>query len=172
MKLAVRKISNRRKKCIQGFTLVEVVIVGAIIGIMFMLTTQSLFRGNKSASLDQVSSSLLTDLRQQQIRAMQGMILTQGTIVDYSIRFESDRYILYPGAAYDSVNPQNQVVLLDSSMRFTSIGVPGSSITFALGSGDVRGYTSGADAVVLTETATGNAWTIRVNEAGVVFISK
>lgn len=164
--------TNRKIKRVLGFTLVEVVIVGSLISTMFLLATRSLFHGNKTASLDQTSSGLVRDLREQQIKAMQGVVQISGVAVDYSVLFEPDRYILYPGTVYDSLNTQNQVVTLDPSMRFSVIGLPENIITFARGSGGVRGYISGADFFVLTETALGNALTIRVNEAGVIFVSK
>ena len=33
----------------------------------------------------------IRDVREQQIRAMQGSVVTLGSVVDYSIRFEQDR---------------------------------------------------------------------------------
>ena len=41
---------------------------------------------------------------------------------------------------YDSGNVQNQVVLLGPTMQFSVIGVPDQTITFARGSGEVRGF--------------------------------
>ncbi|MEK7533297.1 MAG: type II secretion system protein [Patescibacteria group bacterium] len=156
----------------RGFTLVELVVVVMIISTMFVLTTQSLFSGSRSASLDQLSTGLIRDVREQQIRAMQGSVVTLGSVVDYSIRFEQDRYILYPGMVYDSGNVQNQVVLLGPTMQFSVIGVPDQTITFARGSGEVRGFSSGSDTVVLTDTGLGDAVDIRINAAGVVFINR
>ena len=156
--------------CTRGFTLVEVVIAGALMSAMFLLSTQSLFHGKRSASLDQTASGVVMDLREQQIRAMQGTVPSPGSVVDYSARFESDRYILYPGSVYDSTNTQNKVMLLDPSMQFTGITFPGNTVTFARGSGVVRGYIPGSNTVVLTETGLGKASTLEINEAGVIFV--
>lgn len=164
--------TKRGMRHIRGFTLVEVIVVGMIISTMFVLATQSLFSGSRSASLDQQSAGLIRDVREQQIRAMQGSVVTPGSVVDYSIRFEQDRYILYPGVVYDNGNIQNQVVMLDPTMQFSVIGVPDQTITFARGSGEVRGFSSGSDTVVLTDTGLGSAVDLRINAAGVVFVNR
>lgn len=161
-----------RRRHTGGFTLVEVVIVGAIMGLLFLLSTQSLFGGIRSATLDQVSGSVMRDINTQQARAMQGLVSPSGSVVDYSVRFETDRYILYPGAVYDMGNSQNQEVLLDPSMRFTVIAVPDQAITYARSSGKMRGFVSGADYVELSDTETGSRVTIRINEAGVSSLTR
>lgn len=148
-----------------GFTLVEVLVAGIMVAILFLLATQSLFGGQRSASLAETASQLVRDLRETQIRVMQGSLL------DRSVRFEQDRYVIYPGVVYDSGNPENQAVVLPPSMQFTTIGVPDNTLTFARASGDIRSFTPGADSVVLTETALGTAVTFQVNSRGVVFVS-
>lgn len=165
----VRKAHNGFTPKRLGFTLVEVVIVMGIMSVMYMLSTQSLFRGIRSATLNEITNQLDRDLRELQIRAMQGQT-AQGAIVDYSIRFESDRYILYPGSVYVDGNAQNQIIMLDPSMQFTSIGVPNQTITFGRGSGDIRNFVSGSDFVLLTDTSIQESSRVRLNEHGVVFV--
>lgn len=155
-----------------GFTLVEVVIAGAIMSMMFLLSTQSLFGGIRSASLDQAASGVVREMNTQQAKAMQGLKTPSGSVVDYSIRFEQDRYIVYPGAVYDAGSDLNHVTLLEPTMQFVAVAVPGQAITYARGMGNVRGFVDGADYVVLSDLDTGNSVTIRVNEAGVVFMSR
>lgn len=148
-----------------GFTLVEILVAGIMVATLFLVATQSLFGGQRSASLSETAGQLIRDLRETQIRVM------QGTTLDRSIRFETDRYIIYPGVVYDSGNPENQVVMLPSSMQFTSIGAPDSTLTFARGSGDIRSFVPGSDSVVLTESALGSTVTFQVNSRGIVFVS-
>lgn len=152
----------------EGFTLAEIVVVGFLVTTMFLLATQTLFRGQRSATLTEVSSQLVRDLREAQIQAMQGVAPADGSIVDRSIRFESDRYIVFPGLVYDSGNAENRVVPLDSSMRFSVIAVPGNTVTFIRGSGEVLSYTPDSDTVVLQDTSLNNSVTISVNKYGVV----
>ena len=156
----------------RGFTLVEIVIVMGMMSILYMLSTQSLFRGIRSATLSEVTNQLHRDMRELQFRAMQGKASQSGATVDYSIRFESDRYIFYPGSVYVSENTENRVVPLDSSMQFTDISIPNQTIIFARLSGDIRNFTSGFDSVTLSDTSLQESIRIRVNERGVVFISR
>ena len=156
----------------RGFTLIEVMVAGILVATLFLLATPSLFRGHRGATLTETANQLVRDLRETQIRVMQGETPSGGALLDRSIRFEEDRYIVYPGVVFDSGNPENQTVVLPPTMRFTSIGVPGNTLTFARSSGDIRSFVPGADSVGLTETALGTAVTFRVNSRGVVFVSR
>jgi len=171
-RMQFKRIHKLYSLAIKGFTLVEVIIVGAVMSTMFLLATQSLYSGVRSASLDQTSSGILQDMRVQQMRAMQGLVASGGATVDYSIRFEQDRYILYPGVVYDSNNAHNQVVLLDPTMKFTSITVPDQTIAFARGSGEVRGFVNGLNTVVLTDVDRNISIIIQINRIGVPVINK
>lgn len=153
-----------------GFTLIEVMITGAIIILMFFITTQSLFRGHRVVSLSETTNQLVRDLRETQLKSMQGIFGTGGISADRSVRFEEDRYILYSGLVYDSDDPQNQVVNLPASTRISFIVLPNNTITFARGSGDVRSFSFGQDSVTLTDVSIGLSKTVHVNKRGVVFI--
>src|SRR3989344_947940 len=154
-----------------GFTLVEVLVVGFFVMVLYTLTTQSLFRGQRSTSLTEVSGQLVRDVRESQIRAMQGKTSSGGGLVDHSIRFEADRYILYPGLVYESGNPENQIVTLPPTMQFASINIPDQTATFGRGSGDVRNHVSGSDTITISDGAIGKTENIRINRRGGVFVS-
>lgn len=151
-----------------GFTLAEIVVVGFLLITMLLLSTQTLFRGQRTATLTEVSNQLVRDLRESQIQAMQGITAEGGSPLDRSVRFETDRYIVFSGIVYDSGNMQNRVVLLDSPMRFSAISVPGNTVTFLRGSGEVQSYSSGSDTVTLEDTTLNNSVTVELNQYGVV----
>lgn len=153
----------------KGFTLIEVVIVGAIMGMLWAITTQSFFGGIRSATLDVSGESVVRDMNLQQAKAIHG-VTANGAAVDYSIRFETDRYILYPGSVYDTGNTQNRVVLLEPMHTFTEIAVPDQTITYARGNGIVRNFVGGADHITLSDTETGKSMVININAQGVVTV--
>jgi type II secretory pathway pseudopilin PulG len=155
-----------------GFTLVEVVVVGAMMFTLFLLATQTLFRGQRSASLTEVASQFVRDARQSQVQAMHGVMPASGAVVDRSIRFEQSRYILFPGTAYLADSEENRTVELGPTMTFSSIGVPDNTVTFARGSGEIRNYSHDARSIVLTDTALGTSYVITFNQYGVVFLSR
>lgn len=154
-----------------GFTLVEVLVVGFFIAVLYTIATASLFRGQRSTNVSEVSRLLVQDLRDAQMQAMTGKTSSTGALLDRSVRFEADRYILYPGLVYDSGNSENRVEMLPATMQFTAISVTGDTVTFARGSGDVRSFVLGEDSVELSDTAIGKSDRFLVNRRGVVSVS-
>ncbi len=157
--------TNRRSA--RGFTLIEIVIVGAIMGMLWAITTQSFFGGIRSATLDVAGESVVRDMNLQQAKAMHG-VSSNGAAVDYSIRFETDRYVLYPGSVYDAGNVQNRIVNLEPAHIFSEIAVPDQTLTYARGNGIVRDFASGADHITLSDPESGESVVISINAYGVV----
>ena len=154
----------------RGFTLVEVVVVVGLMLFTLGFITQTLFRGQRRTSFTEAADLLVRDMREQQISVMQGDTFNDHVLSDYSIRFESDRYILFPGSVYLNTNPNNRIVLLEPTTRFSSITFPGGILTFARGSGDVRSYTASTSSVTVTDNDTNSQKIISVNEHGVVSV--
>ena len=92
-----------------------------------------------------------------------------GVYTDYSIRFESDRYILYPGSVYDAGNTANIIVPLEPTVEFSSIGFAGSSVTFARLSGDIRNFIQANSTITLRDTQTNQQTTVTFNTHGIPF---
>lgn len=154
----------------QGATLVELLIVMAIVGIFTRLVTLNVFRGQQRASLTVSRDALVSDIRKQQHRAMEGSTSAPGLYLDYSIRFEQNRYILFPGVVFDENNGANEVIGLDPILAFDPAGIPGGVITFARLSGEVRDYDPNMDRITLANTQTNDAYVIRFNKYGVPFV--
>lgn len=154
----------------RGATLIELIFVILIIGVFVRMVTLSLFRSDQRVSLTAATSGVIRDLRGQQMKAMTGTTRTAGSYVDYSIRFEQQRYILFPGTVYTSNNPENTVVPIDTIMQFSVIAFPGATVSFARLSGDVRSYASGSDYVLVHNTQTGEEHKIVLNARGVPIV--
>lgn len=154
-----------------GFTLIEVVVVLGLVFILMYWVSASLFRGQRVTSISEEALALERILRVTQMSVMQGKTPAGGSLVDYSVRFENDRYIVFPGVVYDSGNSLNTVYMLPETMRFSGIGFPGQILTFARISGQVRDYSSGFDSVMLTDDSIAKSISVSVNSAGVVFIT-
>ncbi len=154
----------------QGATLVELLVIMGVIGILARLVTLDLFRGQQRASLVVTKDTMISDIRKQQHRAMEGMTSSPGMYLDYSIRIENQRYILFPGTVFDENNPANDVVALDAILNIDPIQVPGNIITFSRISGEIRGYDEANHSVTLRNNQTGNQYTVQFNSLGVPFI--
>lgn len=154
----------------RGASLIELLLVMAIIGVFARLITLNLFRGQQRTSITVTRDTVVSDLRRTQLQAMQGETESPGSYLDYSIRFEEGRYIIFPGSVYDAGNTANQVVALDPILSFSSIDLPFSMITFARLSGDIRDFDSILNHVTLTNAQTGDSYRLTFNERGIPFI--
>lgn len=147
----------------RGFTLPELLIVMGILAIIFTFTTPNLIHFQRKSALNTTIDTLLTDLKNQQIKAMVGD--TQGTevISDYGVYFETSRYVLFRGSSYDPTDITNFPVNLDTSLQFTST----TSIIFSKGSGEVGSLPI---SVVLDDTTNADQKTIETNVYGAITV--
>lgn len=159
-----------KKRYQDGATLVELIVIMAVVGILARVVTLNLFQGQQRASLTVTRDLLVSDIHKQQHRAMVGMTSTPGVYLDYSIRFEAQRYILYPGVVYDSNNAANEVTVLEPVLQFDPIDVSNGTITFSRVSGEVRGYDEDSRSITLKNIQTGNQYVISFNMLGVPFV--
>ena len=160
----------RRLTSQKGATLVELLVIMSIVGILTRLVTLNVFRGQQRASLTVTRDMLVSDLRKQQLRAMEGVTAEPGVYLDYSVRFESNKYVLYPGVVYDEENSANEMVTLDPVLQLDPTRLSGGTITFSRLSGEIRAYDADNSMIVLRNTQTGNHYTIQMNSLGVPFV--
>lgn len=117
----------------RGFTLIELIVVTSITIILLGLITISLVRSQQTASLASVEEILVTDLRQQQLKAMVGDSEGRVGLDQYGIHFDSDRYVLFHGT-YSPSDTSNSVINLDANMQFDG---PLADVVFSKISGEI-----------------------------------
>ena len=111
--------------------------------------------------------TLISDLRQQQVKAMIGDAQNLSTSQPYGIYFEPIRYSLFNGLTYSSANPANFIVNLDSNLRLLSINFPSSQVVFTKRGGELLNFVNGSNSLVVQNTLTGEQKTIIINRLGV-----
>lgn len=141
--------------------MVELLVVMGIAGLLLSLIVINLIRPQISTAVTGSTDLLVSDLKQQQIRAMSG----EGVA---GIYFEKASYTLFNGLAYSSDDPGNFTVSLPNSLEFTANNFPNSILVFASGSGEVVGYVSGLDSVKIGNPLGGDTRTVKINRYGVV----
>jgi prepilin-type N-terminal cleavage/methylation domain-containing protein len=110
----MKKIRTQR-----GFTLIELAVVIAITVILLGFITINLVRSQQGASLTSIAEILLTDLRQQQLKAMIGDTEGRSTSDTYGIHFDANRYVLFHGTYSDSEST-NSIVNLEDNVQFNN----------------------------------------------------
>ncbi len=154
----------------EGASLIEVILVMVLMAMLIGIAATNIFTGQQHASFSTSRDGVIRDLREQQYKAMAGEVQTAGVYTDYSVRFESDRYILFPGSVYADGNPANIVILLEPTVEFSSIGFSTSSVTFARLSGDIRNFVQENSTITLRDTQTNEQSIITFNAYGIPFI--
>lgn len=152
-----------------GFTLMEVAVVMSLLTLLFGFVWVNLLGSKDSASQNTSVDILLSDLRAQQLKAMLGD--TEGRIGHdaYGIRFGTTSYTLFHGSTYAPADPTNFTVSLGDNERFESVGFPGSVLVFASVSGEIDGFSAGADTIVLRNSSANTQKTFLLNRIGSVY---
>lgn len=138
-------------------------MVVTITSILLGLSTMDLFSAKFKASLNSTVTMFVSDLRQQQLKAMVGD--TEGRVTSdyYGIYFEASRYILFHGTAYSSSDTYNFPVALEGDMAFVNTGV---SVIFSKVSGELYGASSFT--IPIKNKVSGEQKNITINQLGVV----
>lgn len=152
-------MQSQPQKRLYGFTLVELLVTIGLLGLLIGLTTISLISVQRRVTLSSTITTLISDLKEQQTKAMTGD--TGGVSKNsYGIYFDTNRYILFRGASYSSADPSNFAVDL-ANIDFAN---PGTSIVFARISGEI----AAASNITLTDITNNQQKTIQINRYGVV----
>lgn len=159
------KIINRTNA---GFTVVELIVVMMFFSILLGTVTVNLLGSTYRASLNSQITTLVSDLKNQQQKAMSGY--TGGTFIgsDFGIFFENNRYILFRGPSYNSADTANYIVNLDPNLSFSTINIPASTIVFTKGNGEVKNYSLAQNSLALQNNTNLNHKTLTINKLGVI----
>ncbi|OGD82840.1 hypothetical protein A3J17_05105 [Candidatus Curtissbacteria bacterium RIFCSPLOWO2_02_FULL_40_11] len=158
----MRKLStlNSQLSTYNGFTLIEILLVMAIIAIITSYATINLLRPQISASLESTTTQISSDIKGQQLKSMAGDSEGAGTSQIYGVRFEADRYILfrgaYPSPSDFTVNLEPSVLIVNSPQEFS----------FAKRSGETS-----AGNVVIEHIQSGDQKTLSINKFGAITIN-
>ena len=150
--------TNYQPQTKRGFTLIELLVMLAVMGaiVTFAEPMLSSFMFSQDASTS--AAGAVDALRQAQSATMAGK--SPGR---WGVHFETNRYVLFQGAAYSAGAPENLTHELSAGVTVTGISLSGggSDVHFA----DHRGVPTEAGTVTFT-AATGKTNTVTVGAAG------
>jgi len=145
----------------RGYTLIELMLVLAIMLILLRLTTISLSSSQQKVSTTEAEQVLLTDLRQQQLKAMIGDTEGRSEQDAYGVHFDLNQYVLFHGT-YTPADPANFTVDLNQGLQFNPAGT---DIIFQRISGEIPVSSISVD---LENTTNGETKIMVINKYGVV----
>ncbi len=133
----------------RGASVLELTVVIAIFATLFGIITVNLFNAGARVSLQSSLTTLLSDIRQQQARAM--TVDTNGTNAakEFGIYFSQNSYTLFIGSSYSATSSANFVIPLGNSITFSSISLPNQSVVFSRQSGEIVGFNNSQNTVTL-----------------------
>lgn len=149
-----------------GFTLIEFVVVMGIILMLFGFLSFNLVGVQRRVSVNSATDDLVSDMATQQTKAMVGAGSLSGE--SYGIYLQSDKYTLFKGATYSSLDPNNFVVSLGTGITFSNINLPSNYLIFSGGNGELNSFSSGQNTITIYDSQGTKTETITVNKYGVV----
>lgn len=152
----------------KGFALIELLVVIGIISILFGISTISLLSVRDKASLNTTVADFINDGKSQQTKAMVGD--TEGRLShdSYGLYIDPNRYILFHGPAYSSIDPDNFAIPLTSDLQFANVLFPSSQIIFNSISGELANFTAGANRLTIQNINDNSTKTVEINRYGVI----
>src|SRR4030043_1020291 len=103
----------------KGFTLIELMVVMAIFALITCFGALNLVNLQTKSSLASDVNTLVSDIKEQQIKTMVGDMGGTASQIEFGIYFESNRYTLFRGASYSS-NPSNFPIDLSDNTTLTT----------------------------------------------------
>ncbi len=134
-----------------GFTIIEMIVALSIVATLFSIGYVRMVGIERRVPVTATVDIFIADLRGQQTEAMTGVN-------------RSTYGISIAGSSYTA---GSSVITLPTNITIHTT-FPGSVIVFTKGSGEVEGYSSGANTVTITQNLTGEHKTLTINQYGAV----
>lgn len=142
-----------------------------VIGLLFGVSSLVLTGLIPKASVRAQAEVLVSQLRQQQLKAMSGATEGLDESGSYGVYFGDNYYTLFHGSAYDPDSSRNYTVTLDDPAQLSTTFTD-RQVVFASGSGEVAEYTADRNNCTIFRTDTINALSLDLNQYGVVTIGE
>ena len=151
----------------KGFTLIEVVVVFGIIIALAGIVLASSFNFRTSTEINSVINKLITEIKNQQIKAMTGDTEGSLQIDNFGIYFFETKYTLFHGDTFSLSDPSNFDINMESDIKIRN-SFPNNTIIFAPGSGEIVPFIDGSNTITINDVNNFLSKTIQLNKYGSV----
>lgn len=152
---------------IKGFVFIELVVVLGILSALLGIVIVNVGNIQNATSVSTTVTTFITDLKNQQTKAMVGDTEGRGIPDVYSVYIEPGGYTMFHGENYNSSDGTNFTVPIKSPFQLLTT-FPSGKIVFASGSGELLQYSSASASVTIRNTMTNEQKTIQLNKYGTV----
>ncbi len=152
----------------KGFTLIEILLVMAIISILFAISIVNLNTLQQNTYQNTSEELLLSDIKLQQLKSMTGDNNNSSTFETFGIYFGNTSYTLFRGATYSASDDENFTIELNPNLTFSNVEFANSQIVFEKNSGEIIDFTDGSDTITINNSITGTNAVITLNKYGVI----
>ena len=150
-----------------GLTLVELIVVIGILSTLLGIAIVSIQNIRVLSTNSTSTSVIISDLKNQQIKAMTGDTEGRGVPDNYGVKILSSQYILFHGTVYNPADADNFAVPIETGYTLGTT-FPNSTVLFASESGELVGFVQNQNTVTLIHTSSGQSKTIQLNKYGTV----
>ena len=157
----------KKKSSLLGITLIEIIIVISIITTLFGLVFGNILNVRSTTTINTSLTTLIADLKNQQIKSMVGDTEGRGAPDNYGIYISGSNYALFHGQIYSAAESTNFDIEADTGYQFTTT-FPGNQVIFASGSGEIVNFTENQNTISVIDTRTNEEKTIHINKYGVI----
>lgn len=152
----------------KGIGLIEIIIVVGILLTLIGIASIGAAPVRNRAPLDTSVSTLITDIKSAQIKAMVGDTEGRPAPDAYGVYFDGDSYVLFHGPNYSAADTSNFRVNLSDGISLVNVLFPSSQVIFASGSGEIVGFSGGNNQVTIRDTIIGKNKTLTLNRYGAI----
>lgn len=143
----------------KGITLLEVVIVIAIIGILLTITTFSFSQFRNARALTQSRDTVISVLSEARSRTLASVNGEQ-----YGVHILSDRVVLFVGSTYDPLSTTNELFYYESPVVLGSVSLNGGGSTIVFQK--ISGITNSYGTIVLQKGS--DSYTVSILPSGII----
>jgi prepilin-type N-terminal cleavage/methylation domain-containing protein len=161
-----------------GFSLIELILVIALVSTILILVTVNLFRPISQTQASNVEADISSVLNQAQNKAMNSDTAGGSSSERYGVHFETDKYVSFVGDSYNSGDSKNfevdtpNNISLSPTLPCPSPPINCNNIVFEKISGEVVGFDESNNNICVTETSTNKTFLLTINFVGVVDVQE
>ena len=151
----------------RGVTLIEVLVVIGVLLTLIGIASVSFLPFRSKSTLDTAITTLIADIKSQQIKAMAGDTEGREANDNYGVYFGTNSYTLFHGTDFNPGDSSNFTVTLDDQLLILST-FPTSEIIFSIKNGQLASFSETQNSVTLEDTVEESSKTVNINRYGVI----